>query len=169
MMIRTFVLMLIGYLALAMPPVMANPLPNPTGPVILSVSGAIENRNGPDGADFDRAMLSSLPQHEFITATPWTEGRHRYRGVLLSSLLEYVGANGQQLVARGLNDYHAVIDRRVIEDYPALLALTVDGRPMRVRDKGPIWILFPLSDFPELDTITYHASMVWQLRRIEVE
>ena len=151
----------------------ADALPMPKGTVILSISGAIAHSNGQgvDGdsvANFDRAMLEALPRHQFSTETPWTDGSHQYQGVLLSVLLQHVGASGKKLVARALNDYHSVIDLAPIADYPVILAYAADGQAMRVRDKGPLWVLYPMSDFPELNTTFHHAGMVWQLRHLEV-
>ncbi len=146
----------------------SEPLPAAEGRIILSVSGQITNTNDQGMAHFDRALLESLPKHQFSTTTPWTEGSHVYEGVLLSDLLDYVGARGSKLVARALNDYHSVIQLADIQDYPILLALRSDGQTMRVRDKGPIWILYPMSDYPVLDSTYHHAGMVWQLRHLEV-
>ena len=165
---RLYLLLVLTWAALV-PMAVADDLPRPTGPVILTISGTIAHSNQQGQADFDRAMLESLPRHQFETRTPWTEGSHLYTGVLLSELLQYVGAQGNTLVARALNDYHSVIDLDPISNYPILLALESDGQPMRVRDKGPIWMLYPISDYPELNTTYYHAGMVWQLRHIEVK
>ena len=39
---------------------------------------------------------------------------------------------------------------------------------MRVRDKGPIWIIYPLSDYPALRKEEHHHAMVWQLKALSV-
>lgn len=148
--------------------VLADQLGNFNGPVILTVSGNLEHSNSPQGAQLNRQMLESLPQYQFTTVTPWTDGVHQYQGVLLSELLGRIGANGNTLVAHGLNDYYAEIDLQQIKGYPILLAMKSDGETMRVRDKGPIWLLYPMSDYPELDSSIHHASMVWQLNRLEI-
>ena len=154
-------------------PSLADSLPQPSGKVILTVSGAIVNTNGEENGEpvarFDRAMLEAMPQHSFTTITPWTDGKHQYQGVLLHQLLKQLGADGDRIEARALNDYFATIELEPIADYPVLLAMQVDGQPMRVRTKGPLWILYPLSDYPELDTKQHHVGMVWQLDRIKVK
>lgn len=147
---------------------MAADLSKPEGTVILTVSGNIGNTNTNGEAQFDREMLEQLPQTKITTHTPWTEGQHVYEGVLLNALLEQVGASGHKLVAKALNDYHTEIDLESLRDYPILLAIKTDGTFMRVRDKGPIWIIYPLSDYAELDTISYHEDMIWQLGSLEV-
>jgi len=147
----------------------AESLPAPTGKVILTVSGDISLTNSDEGADFDIALLESLPQHHFITATPWTEGESRYDGVLLNELLKHLNANGQKLTAVALNDYKVHFELAEVKDVPVMLAYKKDGQYMRVRNKGPIWILYPMSDYPELDKPKHHANMVWQLRKLRVD
>ncbi|MHA6963607.1 putative pterin-binding protein [Zobellella denitrificans] len=146
----------------------ADTLPSPEGTVVLSVTGRIGVTNAEGRADFDLAMLGQLPQHEFNTLTPWTTQVHRYRGVLLRDLLDRVGAEGERVRATALNQYHADLPPGVASDYPLLLATHRDGEPMRVRDKGPIWILLPLSDHPELNLKQHHEMMVWQLRTLDI-
>lgn len=47
----------------------------------------------PDGQQvtLDEAALSALPQTEFTTTTPWTQGTHHYRGPTLSAVLAAQG------------------------------------------------------------------------------
>ncbi len=40
---------------------------------------------------------------------------------------------------------------------------------MTPRDKGPIWMIYPISKFPELNTEMYSSSAIWQLTDIVVE
>jgi len=147
---------------------MATDLPNPEGAVILTISGNIRNTNANREALFDRQMLEKFPQTKITTYTPWTEGLHVYEGVLLNDLLEQVGASGHKLVGKALNDYHAEIDLEALKDYPIILAIRTDGALMRVRDKGPIWIIYPLSDYSELDITKRYEEMIWQLSSLEV-
>lgn len=143
-------------------------LPTPTGPVILTISGAITTTNREGAADFDAAMLKQLPQHAITTATPWTEGESQYQGIKLADLFLYLGAKPKKLYASALNHYSIEFDYKAVEQYPVILARTKDGQPMKVRDKGPLWILYPMTDHPELNSADHHSAMVWQLRSIEV-
>ncbi len=140
----------------------------PSGTVILTVSGNIAIANSGGKALFDRRMLEALPQQHITTHTPWTEGSHTYEGVSLGGLLAALGARGDQVVARALDDFSASLSMEEIRRYSVLLALKKDGKPMRVRRKGPLWIIYPLSDHPEIDNVIYHDRMVWQLKSIEV-
>ena len=79
----------------------------PQGRVILVVEGDIAHTNGDNVASFDRQMLKSLGFARWETMTPWTEGIDEYKGPTLSTLLDAVGAKGNNLSVTALNDYTA--------------------------------------------------------------
>jgi hypothetical protein len=150
-------------------PANAGSLPVPTGHVILKVTGAVTNTNTDDKARFDRAALEAMATDELLTSTPWTKGVQRFRGFQLDTLLRAVGATGNQLRAIALNDYSSVmpIDDTVASG--AFLAVRVNGEPMSVRDRGPLWIVFPYDSNPRLTTDAYLNRSVWQLKELVVE
>ena len=151
-------------LAMAASKVAASSLPSPQGRVVLTVTGALTNRNTADAAEFDLAMLEQLPQHKLTTTTPWTEGPQTFRGVLLRDLLAAVGARGQTLMARALNDYAIEFPAADGTSYEVLLALRHNGEPMSVRDKGPIWVVYP----DDTGLSQARDRMIWQLRSLAV-
>lgn len=144
-------------------------LPRPEGKVILTVTGNIGVTNAPGTAEFDRALLEALGESVLETTTPWTEGRHLFEGVSAKTLLEALDARGSQVKAVALNDYAVLIPVMDFLHYPVLLALKMDGKPMRVRDKGPIWIVYPYDEYEELRDPTINARWVWQLSALIVE
>jgi hypothetical protein len=148
----------------------ADELPKPEGRVVLTLSGKVLKSNSEEGlVRLDMATLESLPAFTFQTVTPWTEGLHTYQGVLLTELLTWVGAQGEQLKVTALNDYSSLVDLNRTKPYPVILAYKSDGEYMKVRDKGPLWLIYPMSDYPELDTVDDHASMVWQVKALAVQ
>ncbi|WP_210395953.1 oxidoreductase [Motiliproteus sediminis] len=163
--LRTLV---IGFLLSFALPANAEGLPPPDGRVLLVVKGAIAYTNASGEAHFDRAMLDNLPQHGMTTATPWTEGKQRFEGPLLADLLQAVGAQGSELELTALNDYHATLHWGEVSRYPLVLVMRINGRSISVRQRGPIWLLYPMTDYPELNTPYHHSAMVWQLNGIEV-
>ncbi len=40
---------------------------------------------------------------------------------------------------------------------------------MPVREKGPVWVIYPMDDNPELRNDLYNDRLVWQLKEISVE
>lgn len=142
-------------------------LPTPSGPVILTVSGAITETNGDGVARFDREMLKALDWREIETFTSFTSGPQRFAGPTLASLLEAVGAQGSRLNATAINDYFVEIPVAHASEHDVLLAMEMNGKPMRIRDKGPIWVVYPLSE-EEAAGKPFDTEMIWQLNRIEV-
>lgn len=146
----------------------AGELPEPTGRPVLEVSGAIGRTNAPGQALFDLAMLEALGMRELVTTTPWTEGEQRFSGVDPRSLLRAVEARGTELEIAALDGYRAVVPVADLERFPMLLATRRDGRPMPVRERGPLWLVYPWSTHPETTGQPYRGRAVWQLRSIVV-
>ena len=147
----------------------AGDLGRPAGKVILTISGDIEHTNAGDRAEFDRTMLEALGTSELTVETAWTEGRPTFSGVLGSRILDAVGARGDEIVARAINDYQVTIPISDLRRYPILFALKQDGRYMRVRDKGPIWVIYPRETYPELDNEETKQKWIWQLSSIHIQ
>ncbi len=147
----------------------AGDLGRPAGKVILTISGNIENTNAGERAEFDRTMLEALGISELTVETAWTDGRPTFSGVLGSRILDAVGARGDEIVARAINDYQVTIPISDLRRYPILFALKQDGRYMRVRDQGPIWVIYPRETYPELDNEETKHKWIWQLSSIHIE
>lgn len=150
-------------------PLSADGLPRPTDHVILTVAGAITHTNAPGQAEFDRAMLEQLGLTRLRTWTPWTEGEAEFQGIPARRLMTAVGATGTAVRALALNDFESTIPLADFERYLVLLATRIDGKQLEVRDKGPIWIVYPWSDHPELDDLPTRRKSVWQLRSLRVQ
>lgn len=146
----------------------AQEMASPSGEVILSVNGAITATNGDGVAVFDLAMLEKLPQHEFKTTTIWTEGVVDFKGVLLTDLLAAVGATGTVLTATALNDYQIDIPISEITAEAPMLAYLANGEPMSVRDKGPLWVVYPYDQDEAYRTEQTYARSIWQVDRLAV-
>ncbi|MDT7835780.1 hypothetical protein [Aquabacterium sp. OR-4] len=141
----------------------------PQGKVLLSVSGAIGITNAPGRADFDLAMLDALPQHGFTTATPWFKQPRRFSGPLLRDVLAAAGAQGKTLKAVALNNYKAEIPAADAQAFKMLMATRLDDKPMSLREKGPLFIIYPFDDNADLRQERYYSRSAWQLRALEVK
>lgn len=140
----------------------------PTGKVVLTVTGEMQHRNAPEGAAFDMVMLQKLPQRSFMTKTPWYAQPRKFTGVALSDLLDAVGANPKTMKAVALNDYRVdmPVDDALKGDL--LVAYALDDKPMLVRDKGPIVLMFPFDSRPELRNAVNYSRAAWQLKTLEL-
>lgn len=154
--------------ALGGPRVAQAELDKPSGNVILVVAGRIGETNIGDEAHFDFDMLMALGTEELRTTTPFEEGEQSFEGIRVEALLQRVEASGNTLVATALDGYTVEIPIKDMVDYPVLMATKRNGQKMGVRNKGPIWIVYPIDQFPELVGEKYSARSVWQLNRIEV-
>lgn len=158
---------------------MMPPLPRVLLPFILLIGAAFAPLQAaplfvltlPDGRQqaWDETALAALPQQQFTTTTPWTVGKHTYRGPLLRDLLRQAGVmEAERVSVTALNDYQQVIELDQFRNAPLVLARYQDGQPMSRRNKGPIWLLLSFSDYPQMDVPAVHNAMVWQVERIEV-
>jgi hypothetical protein len=171
--LRVLALAMVWRVAVAMGPdtvaaASADPLPRANDEILLTVKGAITEKNGDGGAFFDLAMLKQLPAEQLTTETPWTEGPHVFTGVALDALMARVGAGGSSVTADALNDYSAEIPIEDGAKNGALVAYLLDGKPMLPSDRGPLWIVYPFSARPELRTETYYVRSIWNLFELTV-
>ena len=155
--------------AFMLPEARATTLQKPSGQVLLTVSGAITQYNAGDEAAFDREMLQSLGMHKLRTSNPFETGIHEFEGVLLRDVLSKVGATGSKLTAYALDGYAVEIPVEDAGKYQVLLALVWNGKPMTVRNKGPIWVIYPVDRFDDLKDEKYSARSIWQLGRLVVQ
>ena len=149
--------------------VSAAQLETPTGRVILRVTGAISATNDAEAAVFDHDMLAALPQITIHTTTPWTEGKTTFEGPYARDVMTKVRATGTKVVATAINDYRVEIPLSDFSEFPVIFALARNGKRMSVRDKGPIWVIYPWSEQPQLKTEVYHSRSIWQLKALEIK
>lgn len=145
----------------------------PQSEIVLTVSGPNTLGNDPKGsAAFSIDMLHALPRKSFETSTIWTEGVHTYTGVSLSTLLEEIdlapGYEPLRLRAIAANDYTINLPApKAGAAYP-IIAYEIDGKPMSLRDKGPLWVVYPYDAEKKYRTETMYSRSIWQLEVIEI-
>lgn len=147
----------------------AGTLPSPTGPVILTITGKIANTNDGHAAKFDRAMLEKLGMKNITTSSPWYDSKVTFTGVPFDAVMKDVGATGTTIKAIALNDYETEIPMSDLGTTGVILALKLNGEIMSVRDKGPIFVIYPYDSSSELQSQTYYARSAWQVSRFDVQ
>jgi hypothetical protein len=156
-------------IGLATAAIAAGTLGQPSEKPMLTVSGKIAVTNKDGTALFDRAMLEGMGMVSIETTTPWYKGSVKFEGVSLAKLMTAVGASGDKIVAVALNDYAVEIPMDDIKKYNVVLALKRDGEYMPVRDKGPLFIVYPYDSDPELKSQKFYSRSAWQVARLEVK
>ena len=114
-------------------------------------------------------LLERLPRHSFTTKTPWYSKPRKFTGVLLRDLLGAVGTAPARLNAVALNDYRVEIPLDDVARGDAMLAYLLDDEPMTVRQKGPLVIIYPFDDKPELRNAVHYSRAIWQLRSLDIQ
>jgi hypothetical protein len=139
-----------------------------------TASGAEEHRLAIRQADkiveIPMSKIEALPQIDYVALLPGMDDKpHRVRGPLLKDVLALAGFSGKKLVAIGYDRYEAEIPASDMDDYRVVAAREVDGKVLTLRNKGPLWIVYPSEAHPHLQlNPVYEARSVWQLKEITV-
>ena len=134
-------------------------------PIILTIDGKVA---GGHPVNFTRSELIALGTSSITTSTPWNEGTPTFEGVPMSVLLAEVGATGSAAEILALNNYKTSIPVSDFADYPVILALKKDGEFLAVRDKGPLFVVYPFDASSELAADIYYSRAAWQVRKITI-
>jgi hypothetical protein len=124
-----------------------------------------------DGADIRSltdADLMALPQISFTTTTIWTTEASTFSGPSLAAVLDSLGAKGAALSMIAVNDYKVEMPWALMEQDTPIIANRINGEPFSVRDKGPLWVVFPYDSDPRFQTEEIYSLSIWQLNQIEV-
>ncbi len=124
---------------------------------------------GPAGmVEMDAAAVAALPSHETITDTPWTDGKPVWSGPLLRDIFAKAGITAQDMVkVTALNDYAVTMPAADAFAIDVILATKRDGKALSVRDKGPLFIIYPFAKDDALRSELIYGRSVWQVRRID--
>ncbi|MEN9562086.1 MAG: hypothetical protein RIR73_330 [Chloroflexota bacterium] len=146
-------------------------VPSPTGEIILTVDGNINQKNSDNGLQFDISTLESLGLVKYDVDDPFGKKNIVYTGVLISQILNVAGASesADTLMLTALDDYS--VDMKVADTvkWPFMIAIQADGEYMPIDKNGPLLSVIPFNDFTELDHLTYDSAWVWSLYKITVK
>lgn len=160
-------------------PTTAEAEPHSTGPALLTIAGNIgtANRGASDSfADaffafhdisfekafrFDQKALETLPQHTVTAqASNWPKA-YSFEGPLLSDVLSKADVETATTVTLyALDGYAGELPMDIVNRYPIVLALKADGQYLGLGGRGPLWLVMPVSDYPELQQ-EGDAGWVW--------
>ena len=136
---------------------------------ILVISGKITTKNAGEVARFDMKMIEALPQHSFTTSTPWFDRPVKFTGPLLADVLAAVKASGSNVSAVAINDYRITIPAADAAKFQVIVARLIDDKPIPVREKGPLFVVYPFDSSAELRTSTYYERSIWQLKALDIQ
>lgn len=114
--------------------------------------------------------LENLPQVYIRTKNNYVDDTTLFSGPTLRSILEQadIGRN-DEIELHALNDFFVIAPAMDAYDYNVILAILMNGKKMSIRDKGPIWVIYPTDENPELYDDVYSSRLVWQLDKITLK
>ena len=115
---------------------------------------------------FTLADLMLLPATKFTTSTIWTAENQTFTGVELSELIKHLEIKGNVLHAIALDEYY--FDLPMTDALPGgpIVAYLNNGNRMTVREKGPLWIVYPYDENKKFQTEEIYARSVWSSWKI---
>ncbi|MCB1378161.1 MAG: molybdopterin-dependent oxidoreductase [Alphaproteobacteria bacterium] len=135
----------------------------------LTINLLNENSDIIEKLELTNEIIHQFKIHTITSSNPFLKGIHKFDGILLSDILDYVSASGDTIVAYALDEYTVDIPAEDVRNYPVLVATTMDGKLLDVRDKGPFWIIYPVDQYDELRSEEYSSRSIWQLRQLTVK
>lgn len=125
------------------------------------------NRLNADVVTYTQDELTKLPSVTIETTTPWTDGLQEFTGVALYTILGDTSPSAV-LTLRAINDYSVTIPAVDISSTIPVIAFERNGSLMSVRNKGPLWLIYPFDSETEFQTETAFSRSIWQLVEITV-
>lgn len=112
--------------------------------------------------------LEALRVYQFETETSWTEAKTHFSGPSLMDVLRVSGMNDCKFRVRALNEYSVNFDSLTVPLTPfyPIIATRIDDERFSVREKGPLWIVYPYDQFEFLRDDLIYAVSVWQVREL---
>jgi hypothetical protein len=118
---------------------------------------------------FTLSELKALPAASIETDLPEAlqiQGHHLWAGVPLSTITPLLGEGVTAIHLGALNDYSITIPVSDIETYQPVLAYSRDGQDIAIRDKGPLIVIYPFGQYPQLEQQIYLNRTIWQVGEI---
>ena len=111
----------------------------------------------------------ALAQATVNTENEFVDAMTAFEGPLGRDVLALVGAESGTVVLTAVNDYAVEVPYEDFMNYDVVFAMSADGERFSRRDKGPIWVVYPMSDHSELQDPVYNARLIWQLVKVEIK
>lgn len=148
----------------------ARALEPPDGKVLLTIKGRVTKPNAGKEAVFTMDMLAALPQRTYkVAARASPSGFYEFTGPLMKDVLEAAGASGSKITALGTDNYSVEIPFTDAAQVNPIISIRRDGQTMSVRERGPLWLMYPLGSTPELSEPKYVSRSAFLLKQLTVE
>ena len=155
------------------------------GPVVLTVTGAIDNTNrgpfdpfsdvlfGTLQETFEKAYaltlddLAALPQKTVEIGYPNWPGPVTVSGPTLAAVLDLVGATGSEVLVQAVDGYAPSFKIAEVRAGTFVLATSQGGKPLALGGRGPVWLAFPAGSY-EGQTADDDSGLAWAVFHIKI-
>lgn len=135
--------------------------------VSIVVSGQTElSAKGPVSLSIDE-FEDLAPRTIIKTTSPW-HPLSTFSGISGKDFLNIVGAYGHELALTALNDYQVKIPLSDLTDRGVLFVTRLNGKRLSLRQKGPLFLIYPFDQNPQLKSEKYYGRSIWQVKEISV-
>nr|WP_163502308.1 molybdopterin-dependent oxidoreductase [Halomonas socia] len=117
------------------------------------------------------ADLKAYPQRSVTGFIPDVDDQEaEWTGVSLASLLKGLGEPlPARLTASAMDSYREAIPGSDLEVYDPIIAYQRNGEYLNISQRGPLVIMYPYGEHPELLTRVFFSRTVWQLDELRLE
>lgn len=122
-----------------------------------------------DGAivvELTEDALLAMEQTIVETENEFIDGMGGYSGPLARDVIALLGDDLEEVLLTAVNDYAVPVPVEDFVKYDVIFAMSRDGEDFSVRDKGPIWVIYPMSEYEELQDRIYNDRLIWQLVKV---
>ncbi|PWQ96519.1 hypothetical protein [Leucothrix arctica] len=145
-------------------------------PVVSSVSKnddtvlmiqATANSGCTNTLQLSETSLLGLPQQQFKTHHSWSAEAETFTGPLLEDIIKIACGDATKINLKALNDYSVDVDFTIAKSFRPIVAHSINGSRLSVRDKGPLWIMVPSDDLKVVSK-EVDGMLIWQLSDITI-
>lgn len=136
---------------------------------LFALTGKIKP-NKPDGSfSFNEETFLKLKATKLVTTTAWTP-KSEFVGPELATVLKAAGASPEAKEMRfyAIDAYEITIPISDIAKYRPVMAHTQSGTRLTIPTRGPVFLVYPRDQHPELLNIKGQAQFVWMVCKIDV-
>lgn len=131
---------------------------------------ALTLSRGPGGEALELTLgdLAAMPQVTIVTENEFSNGLVAYKGPLVRDVVGQLALmDFDSLRFTAANDYYVEIPTADFRNYDVILAMEADGTPLARREKGPLWLMYPITGNDALQDPIYIHRLIWQVTRVE--
>jgi hypothetical protein len=139
-------------------------------PALATAQTVLTVKTNEKAVHFTLEELVAMRHFKVSTTNNFVNEASLFEGPLLRGILQNLNvAPSANLEFLSLNNFSTNVPAIDAFEYDVILALYRDGKAMPVREKGPVWIIYPMDDNPQIQNEIYNDRLVWQLREINVQ